>query len=157
VVWIGLCQLGLEERLLAPIGLGGFVGLGARSAFNPFEQLAGPATAWAFLAVRFLGLAVVVAVIEEFLLRGFVMRLFVDADWADVPFGNVNLTAVLIGAVIYPVLTHPAEAFAAVAWFSLITLLMVRTRNIWDCVVAHGITNLLLGLWVLYSGQWHLI
>lgn len=157
VVWIGLCQLGLEERILTPLGLGRFVDLGTRSAFNPFEQIADPTAAWAFLTVRFVGLVAVVAVIEEFLLRGFVMRLFVDPDWPDVPFGDVNVAAVLVGAVIYPVLTHPAEAFAAIAWFSLVTLVMVRTRNIWDCVVAHGITNLLLGLWVLYSGEWHLM
>jgi len=49
------------------------------------------------------------------------------------------------------VLSHPGEVFAAVAWFSLVTWLMVRTRNIWDCVVAHAVTNLLLGVYVVGS------
>jgi membrane protease YdiL (CAAX protease family) len=34
---------------------------------------------------------------------------------------------------------------------------MVRTRSLWACVVAHGVTNLLLGLYVVYSGDWFLM
>jgi len=56
VIWVGLCSLGLEQKLLARVGLDGLLGLGTRSAFNPFEQLQDypAACAWAFLAVRFL-------------------------------------------------------------------------------------------------------
>jgi hypothetical protein len=46
---------------------------------------------------------------------------------------------------------------AALVWFSLVTLLMVRTRSMWDCVVAHAVTNLLLGIYVVYSGSWALM
>jgi hypothetical protein len=46
--------------------------------------------------------------------------------------------------------------FAAVVWFSLVTWLMIRTGNIWDCVAAHAVTNLLLGIYVLVSHDWHL-
>ena len=158
VVWVGLCSLGLEQRLLGPLGLGRFVELGTRPAFNPFKELrAYPAYwAWGFLAVRFFGLVVVVAVIEEFFLRGFVMRFMVDADWWAVPFGTVTVAAVLAGTVV-PMLMHPAELFAAAAWFSLITVLMIKTRNIWDCIVAHAITNFLLGVYVVFSNEWHLM
>jgi hypothetical protein len=34
---------------------------------------------------------------------------------------------------------------------------MVKTRNIWDCVVAHAVTNLLLGVYVVHWGRWHLM
>jgi hypothetical protein len=51
---------------------------------------------------------------------------------------------------------HPAELLAALVWFSLITWLMVRTKNIWDCVAAHAVTNLLLGMYVVARGAWHL-
>jgi len=158
VVWVGLCKLDLEQKCLGPLGLGWLVDLGVRSAYNPFEQLAGhPAWwAWGFLAVRFFGLVAVVAVIEEFFLRGFVMRFVMEADWWTVPFGKVNRTAVLAG-VLVPMLMHPAELLAAAAWFSLVTWLMVRTRNIWDCVAAHAVTNLLLGIYVVASGQWQLM
>ena len=158
-VWVGLCELDLEQKLLGPLGLGGLLGLGTRSAFNPFVQLtAHPAAAWGFLAVRFFGLVAVVAVIEEFFLRGFVMRLVVEPDWWKVPFGKVNATAIVLGTVV-PMLMHPAELLAAAVWFSLVTWLMVRTRNIWDCVAAHAVTNLLLGIYVVCTGgeAWRLM
>jgi hypothetical protein len=50
---------------------------------------------------------------------------------------------------------HPGEFIAALVWFTLVTWLMVRTRNIWDCVVAHALTNLLLGCYVLATGKWY--
>ena len=54
-------------------------------------------------------------------------------------------------------LMHPAELLAAAVWFSLVTWLMVKTRSLWDCIVAHATTNLLLGCYVLWSGEWTLM
>jgi membrane protease YdiL (CAAX protease family) len=53
------------------------------------------------------------------------------------------------------VIYHP-EKLAALVWFSLVTWLMWRTRNIWDCVAAHAVTNLLLGIYVVTQHQWQL-
>ncbi len=157
VVWVGLCKLQLEERLLVPLGLGNILGLGERSAFNPFEEYAGrPAAVWSYLAVRMLGLAALVPVIEEFFLRGFVMRYVMARNWWRVPFGEVDATAVVVGTVV-PMLMHPGELFAAAVWFSMVTWLMVRTRSIWDCVVAHAVTNFLMGVYVVFSGDWWLV
>jgi hypothetical protein len=33
---------------------------------------------------------------------------------------------------------------------------MVRTKNIWDCVAAHVVTNFLLGMYVVTQNQWQL-
>jgi CAAX prenyl protease-like protein len=156
--WAGICWLDLERYLLEPLGLDWFVRHGDRSAFNPFREIeTGSATLlWGFLAVRLFGLAVVIAVAEEFFLRGFLMRFVMSADWWDIPFGKVTVAAVLVGTGV-PMLMHPAEFFAAGVWFTLVTWLMVKTKNIWDCVVAHGITNGLLGVYVVISGRWELI
>jgi uncharacterized protein len=159
-IWIGLCRLDLEHAYLQPalerIKLGWLIGSGDRAAYNPFVQLADqPVRAWIFLAIRFFGLALVVPLIEEFFLRGFVMRFVVERDWWEVPFGKVNRLAIVLGTLV-PVLSHP-EIFAAAVWFSLVTWLMLRTRNIWDCVAAHAVTNFLLGIYVVTSGNWKLI
>lgn len=153
VLWVGLCLPDCEHRYVLPFldqfGLGWLIGAGSRSAFNPFHELAGhPVWAWTFLAVRFLGLVAVVPLIEEFFLRGFVMRFVVDRDWWDVPFGKANRLAIVLGTAV-PMLMHPGELLAAALWFSLITWLMLRTRNIWDCVAAHAVTNLILGVYVV--------
>lgn len=154
IAWVGLSKLRFEPRLWELIGMSG---MGGRSAFNPLRELADqPALAWAFLAVRFLGLVVIVPIIEEFFLRGFLMRYAVHPNWWAVPFGTVNATAVAAGTL-FPMLSHPAELLAAAVWFSAVTWLMVKTKNIWDCVLAHAITNLLLGIYVVWSGDWHLM
>ena len=83
------------------------------------------------------------------------MRVVMHDNWWQIPFGEVNRTAILVGTLI-PALAHPNELLAAVAWFGMVTWLMVRTRNIWDCVAAHAVTNLLLGIYVLTFDQWYL-
>jgi uncharacterized protein len=157
-LWIGLCSLDVERACvpyLDRVGLGWLIAAGDRAAFNPFQQLAGP-SAWAFLAVRFFGLVVVVPLIEEFFLRGFVMRFVVERDWWKVPFGTASGLAIVLGTAV-PMLMHPGELLAAAVWFSLVTWLMLRTRSIWDCVVAHALTNLILGIYVVLSGTWRLM
>jgi len=155
-VWIVACRLNLERAVLGPLGLTKFLGLGERPAFNPLEALAAtPAWAYTFLGIRFVGLALVVPVIEEFFLRGFLMRIVVNEKWWEVPFGTVTRLAAIVGTA-FPMLMHPAELLAAFLWFSLVTWLMVRTKNIWDCVAAHSVTNLLLGIYVVTQHEWQL-
>ena len=157
VLWVGICKLELEAKILGPLGLGWLIETGSRSAFNPFSVWPDqPLFAYGFLAVRLWGLAIVVPVIEEFFLRGLVMRYVIDPDWWKVPFGTLSTTAVIVGTLV-PVAMHPAEIFAATVWFTLITWLMFKTKNIWDCVAAHAVTNLLLGVWVVVSGDWHFL
>ena len=62
-----------------------------------------------------------------------------------------------VAGTAYGVLAQPGELLAALVWFSRITVLMVRTRSLWACVTAHGATNLVLGLYVLRTGQWQLM
>ena len=176
VLWVGICHLQIEVAVLGPIdrflgdlllsveegevpsiGLLGLVGAGERPAFNPLKYLADtPTWAYVFLVIRFTGLALIVPVIEEFFLRGFLMRFVVEPDWWNVPFGKVNRTAVILGTAV-PMLMHPGELLASLVWFSMVTWLMVRTRNIWDCVVAHAVTNLLLGIYVVATDNWQLM
>ena len=161
VIWVGLCRLdqeyGLLKSLLEPVRLERIIAFGTRSGFNPLDRLQdNPAWAWGFLAIRFLGLAAVVPLIEEFFLRGFLMRFVVDAKWWEVPMGKVNTWAVVLATAV-PVLMHPAELLAAAVWFSMVTWMYLKTRNIWDCVVAHAVTNLLLGIYVVATGEWQLM
>jgi uncharacterized protein len=159
VVWIALAtwQRQWMPLLADKTGIEWFKTLGERSAFNPLEQLRDqPALAYCFLAVRFLGLAIVVPIIEEFFLRGFLMRFVMTQNWWEVPFGNVTRLAVIVGTAV-PVLMHPQEALAAIVWFSAVTWLMTRTRSIWDCILAHAATNLLLGIYVVATGNWWLM
>jgi CAAX prenyl protease-like protein len=150
-VWVGLWWIDREF-----LGLGSLFGA-TREGFNPFVELRRDPT-WMrqFLAIRFVGLVAVVPIIEEFFLRGFLMR-YIDSpdDWDRVALGQATRLSV-IGVVVYALLSHPAEPLAAVAWFGMVTWLYARTGSIWDCVLAHATTNLLLGLYVVSTGTWEL-
>lgn len=161
ILWIGLCHLELERTylvpLMEPLGLDRFLGLQTRSAFNPFEQLAGnPIGIALYLLVRGIGLAVVVPIVEEYFLRGFLMRYVAAEKWWKYPIGSVTWNSA-IAATVVPMLMHPSELIAAATWFSLITVLYVRSKNLWECIAAHSTTNLLLGIYVVIFGAWQLV
>jgi len=158
VVWVGVIQSELEERLLAPLGLGGFLGLGERVGYNPFTlgEEGRTLTMVLFFAVRFAGLVLIVPIIEEFFLRGFLCRYVADNNWTKLAVGAGSAGTLYLVAALYGALTHPVELFAAAIWFSMVTWLSTRTQNIWDCVAAHAVTNLLLGIYVVSTGSWAL-
>jgi CAAX prenyl protease-like protein len=149
VLWIGVCQLQLEPRLLAMVGMDH-----RRPSFNPFTIQEAPVRIL-FLGLRFTLLALIVPIIEELFLRGWLVRWVQDPDWERIRFSGLSIGALLTPSI-YGVLTHPAEATAAFLWFGLVTWLMTRTGNLWDCVVAHAVTNLLLGIYVVQFQQWQL-
>ncbi|MFC1759864.1 CAAX prenyl protease-related protein [Planctomycetota bacterium] len=149
VVWIALVMLDEATLKLGAMTPG-------RAAFNPFEELADNKSFMnQFLGFRLFGMIMLVPLVEEFFIRGFLMRYVDDPDWDEVPIGVFRLGG-LLAPTIYGLATHLTEPLAAVAWFSLITVLYRKTNNIWDCVVAHAVTNGLLAWYVIQYEQWQL-
>ena len=154
VIWIGVCGLDLERLLV------GFAGLSddwlpKREGVNPFTTYSPGIELQGFLLFRFLLLVLCVPIAEELFLRGFVMRAFEVEDWPSLPLTQIGRNGLIMGTV-YGIATHPGEFVAAALWFSLVTWLMVKTGKFWNCVIAHAVTNLILGLYVCVDGQWHL-
>lgn len=153
VVWIGFCELGIERRILTAVGLESW--LGERVGFNPFAQITNDGRRWAFLLFRFSLLALVVPVIEELFLRAWFIRFMEDPDWQKIALASLG-TAGYIWSVSYGVLTHPGEAIAAAVWFGMVTWLMFKTGKLWNCILAHAVTNLLLGIYIVTRNDaWH--
>lgn len=134
----------------------GWAPVSGRAAYDPFAALGTGPAAWAFLAVRGLGLVVVVPLAEELFLRGFLLRYVERERFWEVPFGTITpiVAATCAG---YAALTHPAEAVAAVGWFAIVSGVAAATRRPIDCILCHAATNLALGLFVLGSGAWWLL
>lgn len=154
VIWIGLCRLELERSILDVVGLSDQV-LPERDAVNPFAIYSLSTSLYSFLGFRFALLVLCVPVAEELFLRGFMMRAVEAEDWPRLPLSEIGKMGLAVGTV-YGVLSHPGEFFAAAIWFSLVTWMMVKTGRFWNCVVAHAVTNLLLGVYVCVYGQWQL-
>lgn len=128
--------------------------LGERTGFNPFETLS-PLQATAFIVVRFAGLVVLVPIFEELLWRSFLIRYASNPDaFQDIPHGYYTTLAFL--------LVCTAAALSHTEWLSgfitnaIYCLLLLRTRSVFACVVAHAVTNAILGVYVLTTGNWQL-
>jgi CAAX prenyl protease-like protein len=128
-----------------------------RVGFDPFTFYGDDAnSAWAYIALRFLGLAVVVPIVEELFLRAFLLRFVIRERFWTVPFGTID-GAVALTCGLYAVGSHPAEAVAAIAWFAVMTWIAWQTRKPIDCITAHAATNFALGLYVVATKNWWLL
>ena len=150
-LWIGLASLHLEQALAE--FLPAWLRPETRVAYNPLQQLDGGAV-WMFIAVRLVGIAIVVPLAEELFWRGFLLRWLIDPEWEKVPLGEFTLSSCAIVTLMFT-LAHP-EWLAAASYGLLINALLYWRRDLWLCVVAHATSNLVLAIYVLITGEWWL-
>jgi len=122
---------------------------------NPF-QLYPTDEAWALFGFRLLGISLCVPVMEELFWRGFLMRWLIKDDFASVPLGTYRplsfwLTTGCFAAV------HGSEWPLGVVVGVLYGAWFVRTKNLGNVMLAHGVTNLLLALYCLTTNDWHFL
>jgi CAAX prenyl protease-like protein len=143
-VIVALLWVGLDGRYPAiPL-------LGTRSAFDPTGlPKAGEV---GFLAVRMLGLVLVVPLIEELFWRSFLMRWVIDQNIERVPIGRVTPLAAAVTSGLFAA-AHP-EWLPALLTGLLWAWLLWHTKSLFACVVSHAVANLGLGLYVLSTGDW---
>ncbi len=118
--------------------------------FRPVDQ-AGQLL-WGLLAVRWLGAALVVPLIEELFWRGWLMRWLEKSDFQAVDARQVGLYAVVMSTALFTMAHHEwfAAALAGLAYAGLYR----RSGSLWSPVIAHAVTNGLLGGWVVMGGHW---
>lgn len=109
---------------------------------------------WAVLAMRLVRLVAVVPALEEVFWRGFLLRYLIDEDFDTVPFGKYARMANIIVAVGFMLEHSPVDWLAALATGVLYNLVAFRTRSLGSCILAHAITNALLGAFILATRQW---
>lgn len=124
--------------------------LGQSKGFDPRD--AAGAIDWPLAVVRIFGAAVIVPVMEELFWRSFIMRWIQRPDFIALSPRDVALRGLLGSSLLFGV-EHAlwlAGILAGIAY----GWLYMRRGNLWSPIVAHGVTNFLLGAWVLYSGNW---
>jgi CAAX prenyl protease-like protein len=142
IVWVGLDHLPYPR----------FGDVGERIAFDP-ATITSQAGRWGFLAVRFLGLVLIVPLIEELFWRSFLIRWIINPDFERIPVGQVTWAAALVTSGLFA-LAHPAEWPAAfltgMAWAGLLS----RTKSLSACFLSHLVANLALGIYIVATGSW---
>ena len=107
---------------------------------------------WPLTLTRLAGSALVIAAIEEFFWRGLVYRWLIGKEFMKIDLGTLRWP-ILIAVSICFGLEHDRWLAGIVAGLAY-GLLAIRTRDIWAAVIAHVVTNLLLGLYVLAMGAY---
>lgn len=126
--------------------------IGMDAGFDPYALGASPALVPAIIGVRLLGAALVVPVMEELFWRSFLQRYLVHTDFKNVALGTFTWFSFIAVVVVFG-LEHNRwiQGMSAGVVYGL---LVVRQKNIRGCVIAHAVTNLGLGIYVIATGNW---
>ncbi len=129
-----------------------FFQLEQTSFFDPYGLGDSKAAAIGWIAVRLLGAALVVPLMEELFWRSFMIRYLIKVDFHTVPIGAFTWLSFLSVAILFG-LEHNRVLVGILAGL-LYGLLLVRQKKLPGVILAHGVTNLGLGIYVLFTGNW---
>ena len=122
--------------------------LPAPPAASPYD----PAVCgWTLTIVKLVGSAFVIAPVEEVFFRSFLYRWLQNRDFVAVPLSRFDLSAFLWMVFLFT-LEHDRPLAAAMAG-GIYGLLAIRW-GLGSAIIAHVVTNLALGLHVIYHGAW---
>jgi CAAX prenyl protease-like protein len=145
----GLVVLGLW---IAPQAI---LGVGARvDGFDPSVFGEGSGLYWMTVAARFARLVIIVPLVEEIFWRGFLMRYLIREDFTSLPVGAFQWKSFAAVAVCFMLVHGMADWPAALLCGVIYNFVAVRTGILGACVLAHGVTNLGLGLYIMTTRQW---
>lgn len=123
--------------------------VGSSTGFDPRDD---GRINWVWVAIRIVGAALVVPVMEELFWRSWLLR------WIDTPsFLGLDPVRVSVKAFVVSMTLFGVEhnqwlagmvAGAAYAW------LYMRSGALWTAIIAHAVTNGLLGAWIVITGEW---
>jgi CAAX prenyl protease-like protein len=122
--------------------------------FDPTLLENNSATYWSTIFFRFLRLVVVVPLVEEIFWRGFLLRFVIDEHFERVPFGKFNWFSFAVVTVGFTFSHSRPDWPAALITGALYNVVAYRTQSLASCVLAHAVTNLLLGWWIMQTQQW---
>ena len=131
---------------------GGYLSLSEPQIVNPYELAGSLALPW--IAIRLLGSSIVVPVLEELFWRSFLLRYLVNPRLSPSSDRNIyTINTRDLGGIVWS-RAQSSQWFAGILAGLLYTLLLHRTRSLFSCIVAHAVTNFLLGIYVLTTEQW---
>lgn len=136
---------------------------------------------YALFLVRIFGATVIVPIAEELFWRGFLMRFLINPNadkyrapkdkldtlawldydldrftydrWYQNPLGQYRPVS-FWGTTFAFSLVHGSFWVLAIIYAVMIGWLFCRTKSLGDAIFAHGVTNLLLGFYVIYTGNY---
>lgn len=122
------------------------------AGFNPYTLTESQSGAIGLIGIRLIGASLVVPVMEELFWRSFLMRYLVNPDFRAVPVGTFTWLSFLSVAILFG-LEHHKMIVGIIAGL-IYGLLLLHQKNLKGVVIAHGVTNLGLGIYVVATKNW---
>lgn len=128
----------------------GWMSIGKVDGFDPRND---GRIAWSLVLLRIAGAALVVPVMEELFWRSFLLRWLDAADFlARAP--RLASARACVASVLLFGIEHNLWLAGMVAGAAY-TVLYMRSGSLWSPILAHGVTNGVLGLWIISGGHWN--
>lgn len=90
---------------------------------------------------------------EEYFWRDFLWRMVIAPnDFKLAKIGEWDWKAFAIVTLAFA--SVHIQWMTAIVWGAMIAALLVRTKSLGPCIIAHAVTNLLLGIYVLCTHDW---
>ncbi|MCD6225298.1 MAG: CAAX prenyl protease-related protein [Deltaproteobacteria bacterium] len=125
---------------------------GNHSGFNPYAFGWSQSAVISLIAVRMIGAAVVVPIMEELFWRSFFLRYLINNDFRAVPLGAFSWFSFIGVSILFGLEHH--RVFVGIVAGVIYNLLIIRQKKLGGCIAAHAITNLGLGIYILYTENW---
>ncbi len=108
---------------------------------------------WGLTLVKLFGTSVTIAACEELFWRGFVYRWMIGDKFWRVDLGLFQPLMFALVCLVFG-LEH-SQWLAGIGAGLAFGWVLLRTRDIAAAIVCHGVTNFLLGLYILATGDYH--
>jgi hypothetical protein len=121
------------------------------SEFNPYDYASGYGV-YFIITFRLIGATLVVPLMEELFWRSFALRFAIKSDFKSVPLGQFSWFSFIFISILFG-LEHErwlVGIFAGMVYSGT----LYRSKNLFDPILSHTITNFLLGMYVLLTHQW---
>jgi CAAX prenyl protease-like protein len=153
LVWIGITgDWATQPTLWVKLGIAA-APKHAPVPWNPNEAFGqGSALAGFFVAVRILGSTLIVPPLEELFYRSFLYRYLARPDFLSVSLNQFFPIPFLVTALVFGFAHN--EWLAGILCGMAYQWLVLRKNRLGDAMTAHAITNFLLGVWVVWRGDW---
>lgn len=141
VIWILPDRLGWSYPLLGEV-----------SEFNPYDHIQPKNLVFVWIAFRLVGTSVVVPVMEEIFWRSFLIRYLIKPNFKEVAMGAFSWLSFVVTVLLFG--GEHIRWGVGIAAGIIYNLLLYRTKSVFACILAHAVTNLALGIYVLITQQW---
>ncbi len=117
-----------------------------------FDPRTGGQIDWPVAMLRLAGATLMVPLMEELFWRSFLLRWIAAAGFLNVKPARAGFKGFIVTVVLFG-FEHNLWLAGIIAGAAY-TLLYMRSNSLWSPILAHAVTNGLLGVWIISTGNW---